>query len=201
MKHTMGILMSAIVVCLFFTSCTPESTSTNKSDTFSTSTTSTEITNMTENPIEENTVTNGTTTETVSTTSGSLEMQKEIWRENSVEVVNSAKEELTGKGWGDLDAFEGEVDYKAQYGVSLEPTNTDENAVLYTVLGKVDGKNNNPITVIIQYLFSADSPKGKLVNVIYISKSGRNSIGDDYFENNKIVDADDRELWNLMYSY
>ena len=100
------------------------------------------------------------------------------WRKNKDEVIEKVKEELTQKGWSDLEVGSYEED---RYMSSCE------------VVGHVDNRYNNPMTIHVWIDFSGIAPE-KAVSAWYVSKSG--SV--HYPERRGILPADDQGLYEYF---
>lgn len=129
--------------------------------------------------------------------SAAIEAEQQVWRKNSANIISEVKAEMADKGWGNVAAVEGELD-SSQWGeLILKPTEEEKNMFLYSVSGQIDGMNNNPITVVVKIIFGSEAPEGKRGTTFYVSASGRYMSSVSY----DILLADDKELWDYMYSY
>ena len=130
----------------------------------------------------------------------SYNAQQKLWRENSDTAIKEVKDELESKGWNNIEVVEGEADSSRWGGLVLEDTVKDVDFLLYTVIGQVDGKFDNPISVVVKIVFTSEYPKGARDEVFYVSKAGRYESA-EHFDPGGILIATDKELWDYMYSY
>ena len=104
--------------------------------------------------------------------------EHELWRKNRDVTIEKIEKELTENGWN-----------------SFEVNTTSEGvyAFMYDVVGHIDDRYNNPMTVCVLISFYDVAPEGKIHSVSYMSESGR------VYESTEILPANDRQLYDYMH--
>jgi hypothetical protein len=129
--------------------------------------------------------------------------------EAPLDPVSEAKAELESKGWENIQVAEGFLDFRARWGIIIEPTDEEKSLRLTNVIGEIEGKDDCPISAVVIIAFSDDMPMGKRYAIFYVSKAGRpmETYWDDATDQahiksqNEILQADDQALWHYMYSH
>ena len=118
------------------------------------------------------------TTRVIEETRQNMDADHELWRKNKELFAKKIEDELADKGWSD---FEVNTGSEARY------------IFWYHVVGCVDDKYDNPMTVSVSIVFSEDVPEGKLDYVTYTSESGR------WYGCTEILPANDQRLYDYMH--
>ena len=104
--------------------------------------------------------------------------EHQLWRKNRDVTIERIEKELTENGW---DNFE------------VNTTSEGVYAFMYDVVGHIDDKYNNPMTVCVLISFYDAAPEGKIHSVSYLSESGR------MYESTEILSANDQQLYDYMH--
>ena len=129
--------------------------------------------------------------------------------EAPLDPVSEAKAELESKGWENIQVTEDFLDFRARWGVIVEPTDKDKGLRLTNVIGETEGDHDTPLSAVVMIAYSDDQPMGKRYMIFYASKSGRvmetywdDQTGEAHIKSQEeILRVDDQALWDFMYSY
>jgi len=102
-----------------------------------------------------------------------------LWRKNKDAFIKKVEDELTAKGWR---VIEESIFSEARY------------VFMYHIIGCVDNRYNNPMTVNVGVVFSEGVPEGKQDYVTYTSESGR------WYGCTEILSANDKRLYEYMHN-
>lgn len=118
------------------------------------------------------------TTDFTEETRRNMDAEHAVWRKNKDAVIKRAMDELTAKGWNDLEV---NTFSEARY------------MFLYSVIGHIDNRYNNPMTVTVFITFSEVVPEGEL-DVTYTSESGGE------YRSVEILPVNDQQLYDYMHN-
>ena len=118
-----------------------------------------------------------TTTEFTEASRWDMRAHHESWRSKKDDLIKKVKDELTAKGWQNLE---------------LQTLGEGRYLFMYTVVGSIDNRYNNPMRISAGMFFSDVSPDGSTDGVSYQSESGRIYYGDE------ILPPNDPRLYDYM---
>ena len=161
--------------------------------------------------IQETTATETTdTTKTNVSTTGSIETTQLPEPAEPLQAeINAAKEDLTAKGWENIEVVEGEPDSLERWGVLLPSFTLTSDQTLYTVIGNHDVGNGRVTSAVIKIVKNTVTGEATQVETYYVGSNGRNLRGDlleqfrtNYSKPNELWYATDELLyWIFWNSY
>ena len=161
--------------------------------------------------IQETTATETTdTTKTNVSTTGSIETTQLPEPVDPLETeINAAKEDLTAKGWENIEVVQGEPDSLERWGVLLPSFTLTSDQTLYTVIGNHDVGNGRVTSAVIKIVKNTVTGEATQVETYYVGSNGRNLRGDlleqfrtNYSKPNELWYATDELLyWIFWNSY
>ena len=161
--------------------------------------------------IQETTATETTdTTETNVSTTGSIETTQLPEPAEPLQAeINAAKEDLTAKGWENIEVVQGEPDSLERWGVLLPSFTLTSDQTLYTVIGNHDVGNGRVTSAVIKIVKNTVTGEATQVETYYVGSNGRNLRGDlleqfrtNYSKPNELWYATDELLyWIFWNSY
>ena len=159
--------------------------------------------------IQETTATETTdTTETNVSTTGSIETTQLPEPVDPLEKeINAAKEDLTAKGWENIEVVEGEPDSLERWGVLLPSFSLTSDQTLYTVIGNHDAGNGRETNAVIRIVKDTVTGDANQVEIYYVGSNGRNLQGDlleqfrtNYSKPNELWYATDELLYRIFWN-
>jgi len=105
------------------------------------------------------------------------------WHSKKDNVIKKAKDELTAKGWENLELI----------------TTEDKDLFQYIIVGSIDNKHNNPMSVRVSIFFSDAAPDGTIESISYESEAGRFCSSYDPYIGNELLPANDQQLYDYMH--
>lgn len=159
--------------------------------------------------IQETTATETTdTTETNVSTTGSIETTQLPEPAEPLQAeINAAKEDLTAKGWENIEVVEGEPDSLERWGVLLPSFTLTSDQTLYTVIGNHDVGNGRETNAVIRIVKDNITGDANQVEIYYVGSNGRNLRGDlleqfrtDYSKPNELWYATDELLYWIFWN-
>ena len=136
--------------------------------------------------IQETTATETTdTTETNVSTTGSIETTQLPEPAEPLQAeINAAKEDLTAKGWENIEVVEGEPDSLERWGVLLPSFTLTSDQTLYTVIGNHDVGNGRVTSAVIKIVKNTVTGEATQGEIYYVGSNGRYLLGDrlEYFK-------------------
>ena len=136
--------------------------------------------------IQETTATETTdTTETNVSTTGSIETTQLPEPAEPLQAeINAAKEDLTEKGWENIEVVEGEPDSLERWGVLLPSFTLTSDQTLYTVIGNHDVGNGRVTSAVIKIVKNTVTGEATQGEIYYVGSNGRYLLGDrlEYFK-------------------
>ena len=161
--------------------------------------------------IQETTATETTdTTKTNVSTTGSIETTQLPEPAEPLQAeINTAKEDLTAKGWESIEVVQGEPDSLEKWGVLLPSFTLTSDQTLYTVIGNHDVGNGRVTSAVIKIVKNTVTGEATQVETYYVGSNGRNLRGDlleqfrtNYSKPNELWYATDELLyWIFWNSY
>ena len=161
--------------------------------------------------IQETTATETTdTTKTNVSTTGSIETTQLPEPAEPLQAeINAAKEDLTAKGWENIEVVQGEPDSLERWGVLLPSFTLTSDQTLYTVIGNHDVGNGRVTSAVIKIVKNTVTGEATQVETYYVGSNGRNLRGDlleqfrtNYSKPNELWYATDELLyWIFWNSY
>ena len=161
--------------------------------------------------IQETTATETTdTTKTNVSTTGSIETTQLPEPAEPLQAeINAAKEDLTAKGWANIEVVQGEPDSLERWGVLLPSFTLTSDQTLYTVIGNHDVGNGRVTSAVIKIVKNTVTGEATQVETYYVGSNGRNLRGDlleqfrtNYSKPNELWYATDELLyWIFWNSY
>ena len=130
------------------------------------------------------TETSGTTKTNVSTT-GSIETTQLPEPAEPLQAeINAAKEDLTAKGWENIEVVQGEPDSLERWGVLLPSFTLTSDQTLYTVIGNHDVGNGRVTSAVIKIVKNTVTGEATQGEIYYVGSNGRYLLGDrlEYFK-------------------
>jgi len=118
------------------------------------------------------------TTDFTEETRRNMDADYKLWHRNKEPIIKKIENELIEKGWSD---FEVSTLSEARY------------MFLYQVVGSVDDRHGNPMTVSVGVVFSEGAPEGQYDYITYTSESGR------WYGCSEILYANDQVLYEYMH--
>ena len=136
--------------------------------------------------IQETTATETTdTTETNVSTTGSIETTQLPEPAEPLQAeINAAKEDLTAKGWENIEVVQGEPDSLERWGVLLPSFTLTSDQTLYTVIGNHDVGNGRVTSAVIKIVKNTVTGEATQGEIYYVGSNGRYLLGDrlEYFK-------------------
>lgn len=136
--------------------------------------------------IQETTATETTdTTKTNVSTTGSIETTQLPEPAEPLQAeINAAKEDLTAKGWENIEVVEGEPDSLERWGVLLPSFTLTSDQTLYTVIGNHDVGNGRVTSAVIKIVKNTVTGEATQGEIYYVGSNGRYLLGDrlEYFK-------------------
>ena len=136
--------------------------------------------------IQETTATETTdTTKTNVSTTGSIETTQLPEPAEPLQAeINAAKEDLTEKGWENIEVVEGEPDSLERWGVLLPSFTLTSDQTLYTVIGNHDVGNGRVTSAVIKIVKNTVTGEATQGEIYYVGSNGRYLLGDrlEYFK-------------------
>ena len=136
--------------------------------------------------IQETTATETTdTTKTNVSTTGSIETTQLPEPAEPLQAeINAAKEDLTAKGWANIEVVQGEPDSLERWGVLLPSFTLTSDQTLYTVIGNHDVGNGRVTSAVIKIVKNTVTGEATQVETYYVGSNGRYLLGDrlEYFK-------------------
>lgn len=136
--------------------------------------------------IQEATATETTdTTETNVSTTGSIETTQLPEPAEPLQAeINAAKEDLTAKGWENIEVVQGEPDSLERWGVLLPSFTLTSDQTLYTVIGNHDVGNGRVTSAVIKIVKNTVTGEATQGEIYYVGSNGRYLLGDrlEYFK-------------------
>ena len=121
--------------------------------------------------------------------------------------INAAKEDLTAKGWENIEVVEGEPDSLERWGVLLPSFTLTSDQTLYTVIGNHDVGNGRETNAVIRIVKDNITGDANQVEIYYVGSNGRNLRGDlleqfrtDYSKPNELWYATDELLYWIFWN-
>ncbi len=139
----------------------------------------------------------------------SLNDEQTLEQESLTKMALEVKADMEEKGWKDVDYKEGLIYDSFRESVVIEPSEEEKGLLIYSVWGHTDGMYDNPITAVVEIALNGERQEGEIYKIFYVSKAGRDSFVSaydekqsySYFDEDEVVFADDKDLWDYMYSY
>lgn len=159
--------------------------------------------------IQETTSTETTdTTKTNVSTTGSIETTQLPEPVDPLETeINAAKEDLTAKGWKNIEVVQGEPDSLERWGVLLPSFSLTSDQTLYTVIGNHDAGNGRETNAVIRIVKDNITGDANQVEIYYVGNNGRNLQGDlleqfrtNYSKPNELWYATDELLYRIFWN-
>ena len=159
--------------------------------------------------IQEATATETTdTTKTNVSTTGSIETTQLPEPVDPLETeINAAKEDLTAKGWKNIEVVQGEPDSLERWGVLLPSFSLTSDQTLYTVIGNHDAGNGRETNAVIRIVKDNVTGDANQVEIYYVGSNGRNLQGDlleqfrtNYSKPNELWYATDELLYRIFWN-
>lgn len=155
------------------------------------------------------TKTTDTTATTVSTNAATEATQLTEPTDPLQAEINTAKEDLTAKGWESIEVVQGEPDSLEKWGVLLPSFTLTSDQTLYTVIGNHDVGNGRETNAVIRIVKDNITGDANQVEIYYVGSNGRNLRGDlleqfrtNYSKPNELWYATDELLyWIFWNSY
>ena len=136
--------------------------------------------------IQETTATETTdTTKTNVSTTGSIETTQLPEPAEPLQAeINAAKEDLTAKGWENIEVVQGEPDSLERWGVLLPSFTLTSDQTLYTVIGNHDVGNGRVTSAVIKIVKNTVTGEATQGEIYYVGSNGRYLLGDrlEYFK-------------------
>ncbi len=136
--------------------------------------------------IQDTTATETTdTTKTNVSTTGSIETTQLPEPAEPLQAeINAAKEDLTAKGWENIEVVEGEPDSLERWGVLLPSFTLTSDQTLYTVIGNHDVGNGRVTSAVIKIVKNTVTGEATQGEIYYVGSNGRYLLGDrlEYFK-------------------
>ena len=136
--------------------------------------------------IQETTATETTdTTKTNVSTTGSIETTQLTEPTDPLQAeINTAKEDLTAKGWESIEVVQGEPDSLEKWGVLLPSFTLTSDQTLYTVIGNHDVGNGRVTSAVIKIVKNTVTGEATQGEIYYVGSNGRYLLGDrlEYFK-------------------
>ena len=121
--------------------------------------------------------------------------------------INTAKEDLTAKGWESIEVVQGEPDSLEKWGVLLPSFTLTSDQTLYTVIGNHDVGNGRETNAVIRIVKDNITGDANQVEIYYVGSNGRNLRGDlleqfrtDYSKPNELWYATDELLYWIFWN-
>lgn len=173
-----------LFLCLILTFAILLGASACKSNDEGTVETTAEITTVP--TIQETTATETTdTTKTNVSTTGSIETTQLPEPAEPLQAeINAAKEDLTAKGWENIEVVQGEPDSLERWGVLLPSFTLTSDQTLYTVIGNHDVGNGRVTSAVIKIVKNTVTGEATQGEIYYVGSNGRYLLGDrlEYFK-------------------
>ena len=173
-----------LFLCLILTFAIILGATACKSSDTETAETTAEITTVP--TIQETTATETTdTTKTNVSTTGSIETTQLPEPAEPLQAeINAAKEDLTAKGWANIEVVQGEPDSLERWGVLLPSFTLTSDQTLYTVIGNHDVGNGRVTSAVIKIVKNTVTGEATQVETYYVGSNGRYLLGDrlEYFK-------------------
>ena len=159
--------------------------------------------------IQEATATETTdTTKTNVSTTGSIETTQLPEPAEPLQAeINAAKEDLTAKGWENIEVVEGEPDSLERWGVLLPSFTLTSDQTLYAVIGNHDAGNGRETNAVIRIVKDNVTGDANQVEIYYVGSNGRNLQGDlleqfrtNYSKPNELWYATDELLYRIFWN-
>ena len=146
--------------------------------------------------IQETTATETTdTTKTNVSTTGSIETTQLPEPVDPLETeINAAKEDLTAKGWKNIEVVQGEPDSLERWGVLIPSFSLTSDQTLYTVIGNHDAGNGRETNAVIRIVKDTVTSDANQVEIYYVGSNGRYLLG-DRLENLKSKYSKPDDVW------
>ena len=98
--------------------------------------------------------------------------------------INAAKEDLTAKGWENIEVVQGEPDSLERWGVLLPSFTLTSDQTLYTVIGNHDVGNGRVTSAVIKIVKNTVTGEATQGEIYYVGSNGRYLLGDrlEYFK-------------------
>ena len=173
-----------LFLCLILTFAILLGATACKSSDTETAETTAEITTVP--TIQETTATETTdTTKTNVSTTGSIETTQLPEPAEPLQAeINAAKEDLTAKGWANIEVVQGEPDSLERWGVLLPSFTLTSDQTLYTVIGNHDVGNGRVTSAVIKIVKNTVTGEATQGEIYYVGSNGRYLLGDrlEYFK-------------------
>ena len=183
----------------------------NDAETVETTAAQTTVSSIQETTEKETTATKttDTTATTVSTNAATEATQLTEPTDPLQAEINTAKEDLTAKGWESIEVVQGEPDSLEKWGVLLPSFTLTSDQTLYTVIGNHDVGNGRVTSAVIKIVKNTVTGEATQVETYYVGSNGRNLRGDlleqfrtNYSKPNELWYATDELLyWIFWNSY
>lgn len=125
------------------------------------------------------------TTKTNVSTTGSIETTQLPEPAEPLQAeINAAKEDLTAKGWENIEVVQGEPDSLERWGVLLPSFTLTSDQTLYTVIGNHDVGNGRVTSAVIKIVKNTVTGEATQGEIYYVGSNGRYLLGDrlEYFK-------------------
>ena len=98
--------------------------------------------------------------------------------------INTAKEDLTAKGWESIEVVQGEPDSLERWGVLLPSFTLTSDQTLYTVIANHDVGNGRVTSAVIKIEKNTVTGEATQGEIYYVGSNGRYLLGDrlEYFK-------------------
>ena len=158
----------------------------NDEGTVETTAAQTTVSSIQETTEKETTATETTdTTKTNVSTTGSIETTQLPEPAEPLQAeINAAKEDLTAKGWENIEVVQGEPDSLERWGVLLPSFTLTSDQTLYTVIGNHDVGNGRVTSAVIKIVKNTVTGEATQGEIYYVGSNGRYLLGDrlEYFK-------------------
>ena len=108
--------------------------------------------------------------------------------------INAAKEDLTAKGWKNIEVVQGEPDSLERWGVLIPSFSLTSDQTLYTVIGNHDAGNGRETNAVIRIVKDTVTSDANQVEIYYVGSNGRYLLG-NRLENLKSKYSKPDDVW------